>query len=166
MRRITATCWDSWFFWQLYLARTAGFKRRLDATVDVSVVDIVSTFIQLLNGQIVTRYAENVSLSQTRYYDTSNSATHRVYETRGIAIRNESENVNFALRARFSHHSIAFKRNVPDSKMGLADKRPRLEGFLSVRDFKLPLRFETGTVVVLVVLRFGNQWNQNRTKQE
>jgi len=32
------TCWDSLFFWQLYLARTAGFKRRL---VDGSVIDIV-----------------------------------------------------------------------------------------------------------------------------
>ena len=55
---------------------------------------------------------------------------------------------------------LAFKSllnvNVPDNKMGLADKSPpRLKRLLSVRDFKLSLWFETGTACV--VLRFGNQ---------
>lgn len=52
------TCWDSLFFWQLYLARTAGFKRRL---VDGSVIDIVYP---------IARQSSN-----------SNSLIHNIYRT-------------------------------------------------------------------------------------
>lgn len=155
----TTTCWDSGSFWQLYLARTAGFsrfKRRL-ATDGVSIVDIVSTFKSNCNS-----IREIVSLSQTRVIGASNSATRCVHRTRGIAIRNESESANTAERARFSHHSLLIV-NASDSETRLADKSPGLEGFLSVRDFKSARWFGTGTVYI--VLRLGDRGNQNRIKK-
>lgn len=47
--------------------------------------------------------------------------------------------------------------------MGLADKSPGLEGFLSVRDFKLARWFGTGKAYA--ILRLGDRENQNRTKK-
>jgi len=103
----TATCWDSWFFWQLYLARMAGFKRRLDVTVGV--VDIVSTLsdrLQWIKLQLDPQ--ERLTFTNTSYYEQPAEYTEATRDNRDQD--HGSESANTAERAWFFHHSIALNR--------------------------------------------------------